>query len=55
MRRAERKGTEPTQGKELIAHGGAQPATLPAPGQCPGPLEECHFALFLPVIKKAEN
>jgi len=35
MRRAESRETEPTQGKELIAHG-VQPATLPAPGSALG-------------------
>lgn len=55
MRRAEGGETEPTQGKEIIAHGGVQPATLPAPGQCPGLLEQCRFSLYLPVIKKAEG
>lgn len=46
MRRAESRETEPMRGMELNAHGGVQPAALPAP-------QQCHFALFLPVIKKA--
>lgn len=55
MRRAESREREPTQGEELIAPSGAQPAALPAPGQCPGPPDECRFALFTPVMKKAED